>query len=136
MRRIAMPVGLRIRKSVRRTLSGSLAAGTMVLGASLFPTSAQAAGPTINLCAWTQAPAGFVDVFWYRNSSCPGSGLGNNAHRAQYIAADAVGTTMRACTSSAVPTGWFATGAGFFTASCETTTGGLPPNTVWITRVY
>jgi hypothetical protein len=108
----------------------------MIVGANLFPTGAQAAGPTINLCAWTQAPTGFVDVFWYRDSSCPGSGLDNTAHRAQYIAADAVGTTMKACTSSAVPTGWFTTGAGFYTSSCQITPGGLPPNTVWIKRVY
>ena len=70
------------------------------------------------------------------SNAASGSGLDNTAHRAQYIAADAVGATLKACTSSAVPTGWFATGAGFNTSSCQITPGGLPPNTVWIKRVY
>lgn len=76
------------------------------------------------------------DLGWYRDSSCPGSGLDNTAHYAQYIAADPIGTTLRACTSSAIPTGWFASGAGFYTSSCQITPGGLPPNTVWIKRLY
>jgi len=136
MHRIARPDGPRNRNTRRRTLVSSLAAAALGLGALLFPTAAQAAGPVISLCAWTQAPTGFVDISWYRNSSCPGSGLDNTAHYAQYVAADPIGTTLRACTSSAIPTGWFASGAGFYTSSCQITPGGLPPNTVWIKRLY
>ncbi|GHF25731.1 hypothetical protein GCM10010218_03030 [Streptomyces mashuensis] len=81
-------------------LAFAAAAATAVAAAP-----AQAApGDTLNVCASTLTPTGWVDTQWWTTGTCPGSSP--NSKQIKQLTGLPVGTQVNACASTYPPAGW------------------------------
>ncbi|GAA1247262.1 hypothetical protein GCM10009665_42810 [Kitasatospora nipponensis] len=118
---------------VRTALSIALLGATATLALAVSPAQA-APGDTVNTCASTLTPAGWVDVQWWSTFSC-GSTFDPNAKQIKQIAGLPIGTTVNVCSSTLPPAGWIQT-ASYYSSSCQySATPSFNPNSWSLRRV-
>ncbi|MEU1071244.1 MULTISPECIES: hypothetical protein [unclassified Streptomyces] len=91
-----------------------LAAAACVAGTT--PANA-APGDTLNMCASTLTPTGWVATQWWNSAGC-GSGFSPNSKRIMQLTGYPVGTRVNACASTYPPAGWTITST-FYNSACR-----------------
>ncbi|MDH6576176.1 hypothetical protein [Kitasatospora sp. MAP5-34] len=118
---------------LRTAMGVALLSATATLA---LPVSAAQAAPggTVNTCASSLTPGGWVDVQWWFSASC-GSNFSPNAKQIEQLTGLPIGTTVNACSSTYPPAGWIPV-ASYYSNGCQySSVPSFDPNTWTLRRV-
>lgn len=100
-----------------RTRFAALAVMAVTATALATTPAGAAPGDTLNVCASTLTPSGWVDTQWWNSGSC-GPTFSPNAKQMKDLNGYPVGTQVNACASTYPPAGWTIT-SSYYSSSCR-----------------